>query len=167
MFFHIYIIMKIIITEEQKKKLFIPRRLSGENSKWLEWNNHQPVKVVDGKEIKINQKNSDGLKQGYWEDHYQNTNTWHKGHYKDDKRVGYWEEEDRLAKDFLHKGFYEDGLKQGVWEEYAPNGEIFAVGPYIDNEKNGEWKVYNTKENRLDRILTFKNDRLVKKIPIY
>ena len=110
--------MRIIITEEQKNKLFIPRRLSGENSKWLEWNNHQPVKVIDGEEIKINQKNS-------------------------------------------------DGLKQGVWEEYAPNGEIFAVGPYIDNEKNGEWKVYNTKENRLDRILTFKNDRLVKKIPIY
>ena len=43
--------MKIIITEEQKKKLFIPRKLFGEDSRWVDWNKVQSIK--DG--IRINQ----------------------------------------------------------------------------------------------------------------
>jgi hypothetical protein len=46
-----------------KKKLFIPRRLSGENSRYLEWNKDQPI--VDGE--RINQYTHDGKKIGYWE----------------------------------------------------------------------------------------------------
>jgi len=57
--------MKIIITEEQKKKLFIPRRLSGEDSRWVQWNKYQPI--VDG--VQINQYTHDGKKEGYWEEY--------------------------------------------------------------------------------------------------
>ena len=50
-----------------KQKLFIPRKIEGEGSRWGEWNKEQPTKVIDGKEVRINQWDLDGKKQGYWE----------------------------------------------------------------------------------------------------
>ena len=47
-----------------KQKLFVPRNLSGENSRWFEWNKNQPI--VDG--VRINQYSHDELKIGYWEE---------------------------------------------------------------------------------------------------
>ena len=41
--------MKIVITENHKKKLFAPIGLSGEDSRWLKWNKEQPIK--NGKPI--------------------------------------------------------------------------------------------------------------------
>ena len=57
--------MRIIITEEQKKKLFIPRKLSDDDSIYSEWNNKQPM--VDGDIIniinKINNKGYSSLNE--------------------------------------------------------------------------------------------------------
>ena len=78
--------MKIIITEEQKKKLFIPRDLSGENSRWNIWNKEQPIK--DG--IRINQYTHDGIKTGYWEYYYLKGQLDSKGNYINGKKDGYW-----------------------------------------------------------------------------
>lgn len=36
--------MKIIITEEQKKKLFIPRKLNKDDSRYSDYNNKQTIK---------------------------------------------------------------------------------------------------------------------------
>jgi hypothetical protein len=47
----------------KKKKLFIPRKLSGEDSRYKRWNKEQPIK--EGKAI--NQYTHDGKKIGYWE----------------------------------------------------------------------------------------------------
>ena len=55
--------MKIVITEDQKRKLFRPIGLSGEDSRWVILNKEQPIK--DGK--RINQHTHDGKRTGYWE----------------------------------------------------------------------------------------------------
>ena len=57
--------MRILITEDQKNKLFIPRKLSPDDNRYSEWNNSQPI--IDGK--RINQYDSEGRKQGIWEEH--------------------------------------------------------------------------------------------------
>lgn len=110
--------MKIIITEEQKKKLFIPRRLSGENSRWNQWNKEQPVK--DG--IRINQYTDDGIKTGYWEYNIV---------------IG-----DGIRHKITSKGSYVDGLKEGIWEEYYDNGNLRSKGLYTKGKQNGVWVWY-------------------------
>jgi len=60
--------MKIIITEDQKKKLFIPRKLSGEGSRWSDWNKEQPTITLDNHTFKLNQYDQNGNKIGLWLD---------------------------------------------------------------------------------------------------
>jgi hypothetical protein len=53
---------------ETRKSLFVPRGLSyDEDNRYYKWNKEQPTKVVDEKEVRINQWDFDGKKQGYWE----------------------------------------------------------------------------------------------------
>ena len=85
--------MKIVITEDQKKKLFRPIGLSGEDSRWTKWNKEQPIK--DG--IRINQYTRDGKKDGYWEEYWENGKLESKGSYKDGKEDGVWEHYWRLS----------------------------------------------------------------------
>jgi hypothetical protein len=58
--------MRIIITEEQKKKLFIPRKLDGEDSRWERWNKEQPTITLDSKIFKLNQYDPIGNQIGLW-----------------------------------------------------------------------------------------------------
>jgi antitoxin component YwqK of YwqJK toxin-antitoxin module len=91
-------------------KLFIPRKLSVDDSRYLEWNNSQVV--VNG--VRINQYDMDGRKQGYWEDYYDNGKLW-------------------------SKGSYVNGLRDGYWEYYDINGGIWLKGNFINGfmyEKN-------------------------------
>ena len=97
-----------------KNKLFIPRKLFGEGSRWLEWNKLQPV--VNG--IQINQYDMDGRKQGYWEDYY----------------VG--------SDDIFSKGNYKNGDRDGYWEWYYDNGKLNSKGSYINGDRDGYWEAY-------------------------
>ena len=90
-------------------KLFIPRKLSVDDSRYLEWNNSQVF--VNG--VRINQYDMDGNKIGYWEYYHPNGN--------------------------LHsKGNYVNGLENGYWESYYSDGEIWLRGNFINGlyEKN-------------------------------
>ena len=119
-----------------KKKLFIPRKLSGEGSRWEQWNKEQPI--VDGR--RINQYDSDGIKQGYWEYYHNNGKLLSKGSYINDKRDGYW-------------------------ESYWDTGEVGAKGSLINGKKDGIWEWYwNTGEIMSKEL--YANDILVKDIPL-
>lgn len=123
--------MRIIITEEQKKKLFIPRKLSDEDSRYTEWNNSQPV--IDG--IKINQYDIDGRKTGYWETDNE------RGVYKNGIEDGPWKtyhENGQLQRN----GSYINGKRDGYWETYHENGNLAGKGSYIDDKKDGIWEEY-------------------------
>jgi antitoxin component YwqK of YwqJK toxin-antitoxin module len=102
-----------------KKKLFIPRKLSGENSRWSDWNKVQPI--IDG--VQINQYDMEGRKQGYWGIYYNNDQLWSKGSYKDDKEEGIWEY--YYSNGLLRsKGLYKNGKQDGIWEDYSKYGNL-------------------------------------------
>jgi antitoxin component YwqK of YwqJK toxin-antitoxin module len=122
--------MKIIITEEQKKKLFIPRKLSGEDSRWADWNKDQPIK--DG--IRINQYDIvTGKEEGIWEYYYTDGKLMYRGSYKNGKEEGIWEGYHSNGQ-LMYKGSYKNGVKDGIWEEYFPDGEFWYEGEW-DNGK--------------------------------
>ena len=163
--------MKIIITEEQKKKLFIPiteseqskkgklfipRRLSGENSRFIQWNKEQPI--VDGKHI--NQYTHDGKKIGIWERYHKNGQLWSKGLFKDDKKEGIWEYY-HYDGQLSSKGLYKDGKYDGIWESYYSNGQLESKGLYEDDLKNGIWEEYNIRGNLVFKGL-YRDDELIK-----
>jgi uncharacterized protein len=129
MLLNIYITMRILITEEQNKKLFIPRKLNADDSRYSEWNNSQPM--VDGK--RINQYDYEGNKTGIWEEYWSNGELLSKGSYKNDDRNGYWETYYDNG-NLYSKGSYKDGKRDGYWEEYYDNGKIWFKGDYKNNE---------------------------------
>jgi antitoxin component YwqK of YwqJK toxin-antitoxin module len=107
-----------------KNKLFIPRKIEGEGSRWEQWNKIQPFK--DG--IQINQYDLDGIKQGYWEDYY-------------------------LNGVLSYKGSFINGKKDGVWEEYWRNGKLYSKGLYGNDLMNGMWEYYDINGNLLKKEL--------------
>jgi antitoxin component YwqK of YwqJK toxin-antitoxin module len=175
--------MKIIITEEQKKKLFIPRKLSGEDSRWFDWNKEQPI--VDG--LRINQYNiNTGNKEGIWEAYHFNGKLWSKGSYKNGKEEGYWEyyhdngklwskgsykngEKDGIWEEYWsngqldYKGSFKNNLRDGYWEEYWSNGQLWFKGSYKNGEKDGIWERYFG-NGQLDYKGSYKNGKLIKKL---
>jgi antitoxin component YwqK of YwqJK toxin-antitoxin module len=143
--------MKIIITEEQKKKLFIPiteseeskkgklfipRRLSGENSRFIQWNKEQPI--VDGE--RINQFTHDGKKTGIWE-YYDNGQLYKKGLYINGKQDGDWEYYFQNGQ-LRSKGSFKDGITTGIWEDYYSNGQLSRKGSYENGKEEGIWEDY-------------------------
>lgn len=129
--------MRIIITEEQKKKLFTPKGLSNnENNRFIQWNKEQPIK--DGKPI--NQYDIDGNKQGYWEHFYDNGKRDYNANFK-------------------------NGQYHGYCEFYHPNGKLQSKGSYINGKFNGVWNDFDNK-GRLWNKVTYKNGKRIKELPI-
>ena len=135
MFQYIYINMRIIITEEQKKKLFIPRNI---NKRYSDWNKEQPIK--DGKEI--NQYDSEGNKQGYWENYNTNGKIESKGNYINNIRDGYWEYYYPNGQLFIAGGYNNNQLV-GEWLEYFDNGDLASKGSYKNSMRDGDWFFYH------------------------
>jgi antitoxin component YwqK of YwqJK toxin-antitoxin module len=152
--------MRIIITEEQKKKLFIPRKLSDDDSRYSEWNNKQPI--VDGK--RINQYDGEGNKIGYWEEYYDNDKLESKGNYVNGKKEGYWEEEYDYG-EVNAKGNYINDKKDGYWEYYWDTGELFKQGTYKDGKKDGIWEEY-FKDGEFWYKGEYKNGKYIKDIEV-
>jgi hypothetical protein len=165
--------MKIIITEEQKKKLFIPRKLSDDDSRYSDWNNSQPIK--DGK--KINQYDGEGRKQGYWEEYYNNGALDRKGNYINGEKEGYWE--------FYYKngfpeckGVYKDHKGNGIWRFYDKKNGLIRKDIYINGEKVKELPINESikknnrkliKEGRVkasDRIKVYEDDKILVVVPL-
>ena len=55
--------MRIIITEEQSKKLFIPRNI---DKRYSDWNKSQSDITINGQILKLNRYDLDGNKIGLW-----------------------------------------------------------------------------------------------------
>jgi antitoxin component YwqK of YwqJK toxin-antitoxin module/GH24 family phage-related lysozyme (muramidase) len=158
------LIKELPITESEqskKGKLFIPRRLSGENSRFIQWNKEQPI--VDG--VQINQYTHDGKKDGIWEWYYDNGNLWSKGSYINGLRDGYFEYYG-VDGELLYKGYYKDDKMDGIWEEYYENGQLKSKGSYKDDLKDGIWEEYYINGN-LEFKGLYKDDELVKILPLY
>ena len=89
-----------------------------------------------------NQTDSQGRKQGYWEE----TGKWgkiEKGHYVDGLRQGAWQiyREDGVT--LGSEGNYLNGERQGLWKSYYDDGILREEGPYHNGQQHGLWKVYH------------------------
>jgi antitoxin component YwqK of YwqJK toxin-antitoxin module len=132
-----YTIETIDESETPKKKLFIPRKLEGEDSRWSEWNNKQPV--VDGN--RINQYDVNGKKQGIWIDYY-----WESG---------------KLSSE----GNYKDDRKDGDWKFYWRNGNLMYDANFKNNEPYGEWLEFYDDGSPFQKI-KFKDGIMVEEQPL-
>ena len=124
-----YTIETLDEAETPKKKLFIPRKLSQEDSRYADWNNSQPI--VDGK--RINQYDIDGNKQGVWCKYYSSGTLESKGLYVNGRREGYWEIFWASGKPSL-VGFFKNGYKDGIWEYYWSDGKLLSKELYSDGK---------------------------------
>jgi antitoxin component YwqK of YwqJK toxin-antitoxin module len=128
-------------------KIFIPRKLEGEGSRWFDWNKDQPI--VDG--VQINQYDMEGRKRGYWEDYFNNGKLYSKGNYVNGKREGIWElyyNLEHYSVSFLNiRSTFKDGVLTGVGEYYFTNGQLERKGNYVNGCKDGLWKFYDYNGN--------------------
>ena len=147
-------------SEEPKKgKLFIPRRISGENSRWIQWNKEQPIK--DG--VRINQYDIEtGKKEGYWEEYWDNGQLGSKGSYINGKKEGIWEGY-WINGQLGSKGSYNNGKKEGIWEYYYDNGQLWFKGFLKNDLREGVWEWYYM-DGKLWSKGSYKNGKLVKTI---
>ena len=125
------------MSDINKKKLFIPRKLSGENSRWSDWNNSQPIK--DG--VRINQYDMEGKKQGYWEENWENT--------------------DKLNS----KGNYIDDVKEGLWVFYHSDGSIWYEEEFKNGDQS-KMIIYYYEGNELESKQLYVKGKYVKDIPL-
>jgi antitoxin component YwqK of YwqJK toxin-antitoxin module len=61
------------------------------------------------------------------------------------RKQGYWEETDGWAPTefgYTEKGHYVDGLRQGLWKNYYKDGTLMGEEHYLNGELHGLWKVY-------------------------
>jgi len=89
----------------------------------------------------INQTDSQGRKQGYWEEMDINKHLW-KGHYKNNKKEGIW----RAYSDnkvLLSEVQYINNKKEGLAVEYNHNGKLSRKGHYLRGKEHGLWKGYH------------------------
>lgn len=90
----------------------------------------------------INQTDSQGRKQGYWEEtsihpHFS------RGFYKDDLRQGMWED-CHLDGTLWIRHHYHQGKLHGVEEQYQYEGTLSMRGHYHHDERHGVWEYYYT-----------------------
>jgi antitoxin component YwqK of YwqJK toxin-antitoxin module/GH24 family phage-related lysozyme (muramidase) len=146
-------------SETPKKKLFVPRRLSGEDNRYIQWNKEQPE--IDG--VQINQYTHDGKKTGIWEK-YHNGQLRSKGSYKEGNKDGMWEIYNKDGQ-LEEKGPYKDDIAEGEWEWYYDNGNLHTKGLYKDGKRDGVWEWYDISGNLVFKGL-YKDDELVKQLPL-
>jgi len=137
-------------TLDEGKKLFVPRRISGEDSRWVEWNKEQPE--IDG--VKINQYDiNTGEREGIWFE-YLGGKIVSKKEYKNGEEEG------------IYQVFYENGQIQydgqtknnefvGLWKMYYPNGQLSSKGSYKNDLSVGLWKWYYPTDNQLKSIVNY------------
>jgi antitoxin component YwqK of YwqJK toxin-antitoxin module/predicted nucleotidyltransferase len=137
-------------TLDEGKKLFVPRKISGEDSRWVEWNKDQPE--IDG--IKINQYDiNTGERKGIWFE-YLDGKIVSKKEYKNGEYDG------------IYQVFYENGQIQydgqtknnefvGLWKIYYPNGQLSSKGSYKNGLSVGLWKWYYPTDNQLKSIVNY------------
>ena len=144
------------LDESEKKKLFIPRKLSGEDSRWAQWNKEQPI--VDGERINQYDINT-GKKEGIWEEYHDEHNGEEeyssKGSYNNGVVEGYWEYYYSNGQ-LMSSGSYNNGLRDGIWEKYLSNGQLIYKGSYKNGDRDGIWEEYYS-NGQLYSKLSFKN----------
>jgi len=74
------------------------------------------------------------------------------------RKQGYWEETQKSA--YTEKGHYVDGLRQGVWKTYYIDGTLWSEGTYLNDMRHGLWKHYYEDGVTLSKEFHYLNGQL-------
>ena len=101
---------------------------------------------------------------GEYVDKYNNGITKFKGNFRFGKRHGQWMSfyPTGLAWSEMH---YDKGLREGPNLTYFENGKVRYAGYYRKDVRDSIWLYYDTLGNIAEKVL-FKNDRIIKKLPL-
>ena len=101
---------------------------------------------------------------GEYVDKYGNGITKFKGNYRFGKRHGQWMSfyPSGLAWSEMH---YDKGLRQGPNLTYFENGKLRYAGNYKNDARDSIWLYYDTLGKIAEKVV-FKNDKVVKKLPL-
>lgn len=110
---------------------------------------------------------TDGFKEGFWEERYPDGSLKSKGHYKKGKRTGNWEffyPDGKLEQkgnyneygqtvdqwvwyynsgELLREENYRNGLRDGLMTEFDQSGKLIVQGDFIDDKEEGFWRITN------------------------
>ncbi|MCK9290185.1 MAG: hypothetical protein WCR58_07130 [Bacteroidales bacterium] len=110
---------------------------------------------------------TDGLRQGYWQERYPNGVVKAAGNYTEGKRTGDWEfyyldgkieqtghyDEQGLAQgkwkwyyqsgNIWREENYRHGMRDGLMTEFDQDGKVIAQGDFIDDKEEGFWRLIN------------------------
>ncbi|MBK7130270.1 MAG: hypothetical protein IPH66_13040 [Crocinitomicaceae bacterium] len=103
-----------------------------------------------------NQKDANGLKQGYWifygkdmpEKGYPDDGKIEEGNFKDDKKTGEWIMYHKDGKTPRTKGFFENGRPKGAYVKYYENGAVMEEGTYSNGKQTGSFVRYYENGNK-------------------
>ncbi len=146
--------------ETEKQKEEIDKHVTDSISK------HQQKMVVDS----LKKKNPllimppDSSYSGEYVDKYENGITKFKGNFRFGKKHGQWMSfyPTGLAWSELH---FDKGLREGPNITYFENGKIRYEGYYRKDVRDSVWLYYDSIGNLAEKVL-FKDDRMVKKLPL-
>ncbi len=104
----------------------------------------------------LNQTDSLGMKQGFWQRHHPNGQMMYEGNFLDDKPTGEW------------KRYHDNGVLQAILQHRSTNDTVKAIlfdrlanriaeGNYTGTLKNGMWQFFNN--GVLHREEAYKDDR--------
>lgn len=125
--------LKPIVVEN--KNLFKPRNLGPRYSKW-----NEEQAIVDG--IRINQYDSEGRKEGYWEENWPNTNK------------------------LNCKGKYVDNIKEGDWIFFHSDGSVWYEEEFKNGETGNKTIIYYYEDDVIESKRLYVNDKFVKNLNI-
>jgi len=92
----------------------------------------------------MNKYNDKGLKEGYWEEHYQREKVVRKLNYLNGKLHGLYKCHGLETDKLLYKGNYINGKANGEHiDYYHSTGTILNRMNYKDNKLNGIYEYYN------------------------
>jgi antitoxin component YwqK of YwqJK toxin-antitoxin module len=130
----------------------------------------------------VNQKDSNGKKNGLWQVKYENDTLKSEGYYKAGKPIGLWKYfyetgqlmafmeylTDGVTSNFklfdesgprIAEGIYVNGKKDGPWYYYGIDSSKVCDEVYKNGMKNGEEKVYYPKTGKLFQSTNFSNGK--------
>ncbi|TVR72550.1 MAG: hypothetical protein EA408_06310 [Marinilabiliales bacterium] len=102
----------------------------------------------------VNYTDSDGYRQGYWEQRYSNNNLRYTGWFVDDRPSGEFTRYFPTGNVMAVMNFCEDGVRAEA-ELYYDNGNLAARGLYVNEKKDSVWKYFSYYEKHLASVETY------------
>ncbi len=104
----------------------------------------------------INVTDSNGYRQGYWEQRYSNGNLRYTGWFRDDKPSGEFTRYFPTGNLMAVMNFCDTGVRAAT-KLFYDNGNLAAMGVYVNEKKDSVWQYFSYYDQHLASIETYNN----------